>query len=385
LIDKKSKVAQKQAEAFSKLNFKEAVRARNELKSIDSKLEVYKSKMRNTKKYLLTTLEVDDALDDLGYMDSFLDSKTDINQLSGFSEKIKLRIIGQDLAVESLSKALIRAKLGLRSRKRPLGNFLFLGPTGVGKTELAKVLADTVFNDNGLIRLDMSDFSEKHTVARLVGAPPGYVGYGEGGELTSKIEENPNSVVLFDEIEKAHPDVLNILLQIMDEGELSDAKGNRYDFSKAVVILTSNIGSDLILKKDIGFTEGAKSHDVVEGRLKENLKKIMKSELINRFDEVIVFKKLSSRDQKKILNILIQDIAETVKKQGVNIKVSNSVRTLLLKKGYSEEYGARGLRRAIESMLLDPIAEFLLRNSTRPLNLTASLDKNNKIVPVPTK
>lgn len=379
LIDKKADISEKINNAISKNLLDSAAKLRKSLQSIDSQLDLLKSKIKIGKKFNLTTLEIDEAMEDLGFSDSASDTKADLAQLSGLATKIKEKIIGQDLAVETTSKALIRSKLGLRSRKRPLGNFLFLGPTGVGKTELAKVLAESIFNSESLIRLDMSDFGEKHTVARLVGAPPGYVGFGEGGELTSKIDENPNSVVLFDEIEKAHPDVLNILLQIMEEGELSDAKGNRFDFSKAVVILTSNIGSDLVFKKDIGFVEGAKSENNVEERLKDNLKKIMKPELINRFDEVIVFRKLNLADQRNILSLLLKEIDETLKKQNVFIKLDSSAKKHLIKVGYSDEYGARGLRRTLETELLDPIAEHLLKNSTRPLKLKMKLNKAGKI------
>jgi len=206
----------------------------------------------------------------------------------------------------------------------------------------------------------------------LVGAPPGYVGYGEGGELTQKIELHPDSVVLFDEIEKAHPDVLNILLQIMEEGELSDAKGNVFDFSRAVIILTSNLGTNLIQDIGIGFDESKIDDSKVEERLKANLKKVIKPELLNRFDEVIVFRKLSVEDLLKVLNLLISDIDVTLKRQDVYVKVPLDARKLLLKKGFSDEYGARALRRVLEKELLDKIAEILLQTKARPLNIQAA-------------
>ncbi|MBI2414245.1 ATP-dependent Clp protease ATP-binding subunit [candidate division WWE3 bacterium] len=381
LIDKKAFLTEELNTSMEAGDFVKGHSNKKKLLSIENSLKSFRDKIKVEKKFNLTTLEIDEAMEDLGFNDFLFDSKADLKQLSGLSAKIKQKIIGQGIAVDTVARALIRSKLGLRSKKRPLGNFLFLGPTGVGKTELAKVLSESVFNENGLIRLDMSDFGEKHTVARLVGAPPGYVGYGEGGELTSKIEENPNSVVLFDEIEKAHPDVLNILLQIMEEGELSDAKGNRFDFSKSVVILTSNIGSELIFKKDIGFIEGVASENRVEDRLKDNLKKIMKPELINRFDEVIIFKKLGAQDQKQILDLLLAEIDTTLKKQNVHIKLSQSAKRNLLKTGYSNEYGARGLRRTLEVELLDSIAEFLLKTPARPLKLKMDLNKKGKIIP----
>ena len=350
--------------------FKQAAKVRNRLKTLNKKLASYSRAQASGGPFVLTTVEIDEALIELGY--GAKTEKLGIEGLSTVGDEVKMKIVGQDEAVDAVAKALIRARLGLRTKKRPLGNFLFLGPTGVGKTELTKVLSDKIFGDGGLIRLDMSDFSEKHTVARLVGSPPGYVGYGEGGELTSRIESKPDSVVLFDEIEKAHPDVLNILLQITDEGELSDARGNRFDFSRAIVILTSNLGTDLVYKKDIGFTTLGKTDAAIESRLKNNLKKIMKPELLNRFDEVIVFRKLSKLDQKKILNLMLAEVKGVLKKQKVSLKVPAAVKNELLAKGYTEEYGARALRRTIETEILDRVAEILLETDKRPLKLSAS-------------
>lgn len=357
-------------------SFKEASKIQAKLKVVQERLTKFSKSAPVGGSFVLTTTDIDEAMDELGYIPAT--RKVNIGDLSSLTDKIKKKIIGQDAAVEAVAKALIRAKLGLRAKKRPLGNFLFLGPTGVGKTELAKVLADKMFGEGRLIRLDMSDFSEKHNVARLVGSPPGYVGYGEGGELTSKIEEKPESVVLFDEIEKAHPDVLNILLQIMEEGELSDAKGTRYDFSKAVVILTSNLGTDIVLKDDIGFSKDRKSDETIEDRLRHNLKKIMKPELLNRFDETIVFKRLAKPDQRKILELLLLEVKNTLIKQDVRVKMPVLVKDLLLSKGYSDEYGARALRRTIETELLDRVAEVLLTHQERPLSLEARV-KGTKI------
>lgn len=299
-----------------------------------------------------------------------------ISHLSSLASRVQKQIIGQNEAVDKTVKALIRGKLGLRTKKRPLGNFLFLGPTGVGKTELAKVLASSFYDSDSLIRLDMSDFGEKHTVARLVGAPPGYVGYGEGGELTSKIAANPSSVVLFDEIEKAHPDVLNILLQIMEEGELKDAKGQTFDFSQSVVILTSNAGTDIVHKNTIGFSVGNIEHAELETRLKNNLKKIMKPELINRFDDVIIFRQLEKQDQYKILDLLLKDVKASLVKQDVLINISNDVKDFIINKGYSHEFGARALRRVVETELLDKVADFLLKHPSRPLEIKPKIKDN---------
>ena len=350
-------------------NFDEATKKRIELEKAEGILGGMEEKVfLNTKRLILSKSDLDYVLDNQ-FAKRFSKRDGKLSRLADLHSRIQKNIIGQDEAVSKTVKALIRAKLGLRTKKRPLGNFLFLGPTGVGKTELAKVLASSFYDSNSLIRLDMSDFAEKHNVARLVGAPPGYIGYGDGGELTSKISANPNSVVLFDEIEKAHPDVLNILLQIMEEGELKDAKGQTFDFSQAVVILTSNAGTDIIHKDNIGFVVGDLDHSQLEARLKTNLKKILKPELLNRLDDVIIFKQLNKQDQLKILDLLLKDVKKALEKQDVSIALSGPVKDLLLKKGYSTEFGARSLRRIVETELLDKVAEYLLEVRYRPLSI----------------
>ncbi len=376
LIDKTFLLAQKLDKNIELGDFDRALKSRNEIRKTEDNLIRVEEIALAGPRLTLTTVEVDEALEDMGFIKNRAYEDVNVDFLTDISAKIKERIIGQNAAVDTVVKSLIRSKLGLRSKKRPLGNFLFLGPTGVGKTELAKVLSQVAF-DNSIIRLDMSDFSEKHTVARLVGAPPGYIGYGEGGELTQKIETKPDSVVLFDEIEKAHPEVLNILLQIMEEGELSDAKGNTFDFSKAVIILTSNLGTELIQGTGIGFDEQILNDEKVEDRLKINLKKILKPELINRFDEVVVFRRLNSKDQLQVLNLLIKDIVKTLKLQKIGLKVGTKAKKYLLTKGYSDEYGARSLRRVLEKELLDRVAEVLLKKKERPLLLTAGTDGKN--------
>jgi ATP-dependent Clp protease ATP-binding subunit ClpC len=379
LVEKKSKLAAEVAGKLELGDFSSAVKTRKKLIAIDQRLDSMRDSLYLGTKLVLTKDEIDSTLENMG-VTNIEDGVVDLDKLSTLAERIRKRIIGQEEAVNTVSRALVRSKLGLRPRKRPLGNFLLLGPTGVGKTELAKVLAETAFGEDGLIRLDMSDFNEKHTVARLVGAPPGYVGYGEGGELTSKIELRPDSVVLFDEIEKAHPDVLNILLQIMEEGELVDAKGSTFDFSQAVIVLTSNLGTNIILMDGIGFADEDKSDDKLAGRLKTNLRKILKPELLNRFDEVVVFKQLTKKDQRQVLDLLLDEIKGTLKEQQITLKVYSGVKKHLLEKGYSTKHGARELRRVVETELLDKIAELLLENAQRPLKLSAKLAKDTIII-----
>ena len=386
MVDKRFEVLNQLHVTLDDGKFNKALNLRKKIREFDQKLTSKEEKIFVTEKKLKMTAE--DVVEAVSIFredrDMVEEDVAGLKNLSLLSEKIRTRIVGQDDAINLVAKSLIRSKLGLRSRKRPFGNFLFLGPTGVGKTEMAKVLADLFFGPKSLIRLDMSDFSEKHNVARLVGAPPGYVGYGEGGELTSKIEQKPESVVLFDEIEKAHPDVLNILLQIMEEGELVDAKGTTYDFSRSVVILTSNLGTEILHNNEIGFEEKAISDKSVEGRLRNNLKKILKPELINRFDEVIVFKRLQREDQLRVLDLLIKEVYATIKTQNVYINVSKEVKEHLLEKGGSVEYGARALRRTLEKELIDSIAEYLLHHQKRPLHLCAEI-KEGKLIIAPKK
>lgn len=356
-----------------------ALKMRNDLRGLENKLVSKEANLFSKEHLVLKADDINAALTVFGDDKKQDADKTGLGRLTALADNIKRLVIGQDEAVDLVVRSLLRSKLGLRTRKRSLGNFLFLGPTGVGKTELAKVLASEFYGEKSLIRLDMSDFSEKHNVARLIGAPPGYVGYGEGGELTSKISQRPDSVVLFDEIEKAHPDVLNILLQIMEEGELTDARGNTFDFSQAVIILTSNLGTEILHANDIGFGDKRINDKSAEGRLKVNLKKILKPELINRFDEVIIFKRLSRDDQFKVLEVLLSDIFENIKSSKVLFEITDAAKEMLVNKGYSEEYGARALRRTVEKDLLDKLAEYMLKHKARPLSIIGDV-KSDEIV-----
>ena len=277
---------------------------------------------------------------------------------------LKEHIIGQPEAVDAVAKAIRRGRMGLKDPKRPLGSFLFLGPTGVGKTELCRALALVMFGDrNAIIRVDMSEYMEKHSVSRLIGSPPGYVGYDEGGQLTEKIRRKPYSVVLFDEVEKAHPDVLNILLQILDDGMLTDAQGRRVDFKNTVIILTSNIGASAITEKakSLGFTAAATDEKAaMEANVMQALKSAFRPEFLNRLDEIIVFNRLTDADIRKIASLLLAELGERIRGIGVEIEFDPSLVAYVAEKGFDPIYGARPLRRAITSLVEDSFSEAML-------------------------
>ncbi|MEA5075798.1 MAG: ATP-dependent Clp protease ATP-binding subunit [Coriobacteriia bacterium] len=281
------------------------------------------------------------------------------------------RIVGQDEAVTAVSKAIRRTRAGLKDPSRPAGSFIFLGPSGVGKTELAKALAEFLFgSEEALISLDMSEYMEKHTVSRLVGSPPGYVGFDEGGQLTEAIRRRPYSVILFDEIEKAHPDVFNVLLQIFEEGRLTDSQGRKVDFKNAIIILTSNLGArDIVKGQTIGFSAqetGALEYDTLKERVTGELKKVFRPELLNRVDEVIVFHDLKVEETEQIVDLLMARLSDQMLVQGLGIRLSPAARSLLARKGFDPALGARPLRRAIQRLVEDPLSEQILAGSWLP-------------------
>ena len=281
------------------------------------------------------------------------------------------RVVGQEEAVTAVSKAIRRGRIGLKDPKRPIGSCLFLGPTGVGKTELSKALAEAMFGtESSLIRVDMSEYMEKHSVSKMIGSPPGYVGYDEGGQLSEKVRRNPYSVILFDEIEKAHPDVFNILLQVLDDGHITDAQGRKIDFKNTIIIMTSNAGAEnIIAPKRLGFgvaTDAKADHEFMKGRVMEEVKRLFKPEFLNRIDEIIVFHQLTKEHMKGIADIMLKGIEKRCKEQlGIALTVNEAAKELLIDKGYDEKYGARPLRRTIQSMLEDKMAEEILDGKIR--------------------
>ena len=293
-------------------------------------------------------------------------AESETNKLLKMEDTLKKNIIGQEQAINSIAKSIQRARAGLKNPNRPIGVFLFLGPTGVGKTELAKVLANYLFSNTGsLIKIDMSEFGERFSVSRLIGAPPGYVGYEEGGELTEKVRRNPYSVILFDEMEKAHPDVFNLLLQLYDEGVLTDSLSRKVDFKNTIIIMTSNLGTKEILKgSSLGFVKQSteKSYETMRDKLLEKVKTTFSPEFLNRLDETIVFHTLAEEHVLNIIDLQLEDLRSNLKRKGMKVKLMKSAVKLLLKKGYNSEYGARHLRRQIQNSLEDPIAEMLLED-----------------------
>jgi ATP-dependent Clp protease ATP-binding subunit ClpC len=292
-------------------------------------------------------------------------TEAESQKLIRMEEELHKRVIGQEEAIVSVSKSIRRARAGIKDPKRPTGSFIFLGPSGVGKTELARTLAEFLFGDeDAMIQVDMSEYMEKHSVSRLVGSPPGYIGYDEGGQLTEAVRRKPYSVVLLDEIEKAHPDVFNILLQILEDGKLTDAQGRKVDFRNVIVIMTSNIGAGTISKNQtLGFSVGDEqglSYDDMKSRIMGELKKVFRPELLNRIDEVIVFHKLTKDEILTIVELMLRRLREQMATHEVTIELTDEAKELLVTKGYDPTMGARPLRRAIQRHIEDPLADFVL-------------------------
>lgn len=391
LEDEIEKVRKEKEEAIATQNFEKAAKLRDEEKNKRQELEDAQNKWKevNTKKVM--TLKQEDIAGVISTWTGIPVSKiseTENEKLRHLEDNLHKRVVGQDEAVSAVAKAIRRGRVGLKDPNRPIGSFLFLGPTGVGKTELAKALAEALFgNENSMIRVDMSEFMEPHSVAKLIGAPPGYVGYDEGGQLTEKIRRRPYSVILFDEVEKAHPDVMNMLLQILEDGRLTDAQGRTVNFKNTVIIMTSNVGAKLITDKNkLGFTGGNaeenknQEYETIKKEVMGELKKQFRPELINRIDDIIVFHKLEDEDIKKIIDIMLVQVQNRLSAQNIKIDIDQSVKDLIAKKGVDTNYGARPLRRAIQNMLEDKIAEAILDGVIKPKKKAKAVVKDDKIV-----
>ena len=287
------------------------------------------------------------------------------------------RVIGQDEAVEDVSEAIMRSRAGISDPKKPIGSFLFLGPTGVGKTELAKSLAESLFDDeHNMVRIDMSEYMEKYSVSRLIGAPPGYVGYEEGGQLTEAVRRKPYSVVLFDEIEKAHPDVFNILLQVLDDGRITDSQGRTIDFKNTIIILTSNLGSEYILE---GIDEKGEISKEAKDKVNELLKKSFRPEFLNRLDEIVFYKPLKKNEVSKILDLLIKDLEKRLDDKHISLELTQEAKNYLIENGYDQIYGARPLKRFVTKKLETLIAENILKEKIKPSEKVVIDCKNGKL------
>ena len=313
-------------------------------------------------------------------------TESEASRLQKLEETLHKRVIGQEEAVSAVSKAVRRGRVGLKDPKRPIGSFLFLGPTGVGKTEVSKALAEAVFgNEESMIRVDMSEYMEKHSVSKMIGSPPGYVGHEDGGQLSEKVRRNPFSVILFDEIEKAHPDVFNILLQVLDDGHITDSQGRKVDFKNTIIIMTSNAGAQSIIEpKKLGF--GAKEdekqdHERMKASVMEEVKRIFKPEFLNRIDETIVFRALNKDDMKKIIGIMVRDLQKRCKEQlQIDLVIREAAKEFIVEKAYDRKYGARPLRRKLQDEVEDRLADALIRGEIHAKDRVIVTTKNKEII-----
>ena len=349
-------------------DYETAASLRDTQESLKAELEEMRKKWREQKREERLIVDEDAIQEVVAKMTGIPLAKmasTESNRLLNMEKELNQRVVGQDKAIEVISKAIRRSRSGVHSTKRPMGSFVFLGPTGVGKTELVKALAAFLFeSEDALIRIDMSEYMEKFAVSRLVGAPPGYVGYEEGGQLTEKVRKKPYSVILLDEIEKAHPDVFNILLQILDDGQLTDSYGRKVNFKNTLIIMTSNLGAKDI-KKGVGLGFGKDDlnteYERMEKMVREEVKKAFNPEFLNRLDDLVVFRALERKDMGRIVDILVNELESRLGPRDIKVQISDSVRDLIVEKGFDPQLGARPLRRAIQKLIEDPLAEEILR------------------------
>ncbi len=372
LEEKLEIISKEKEEAIYNQEFEKAAKLRDSEQQTREKLEEESNKWKKTKNKDITEIGEENIAEIISKWTGIPAQRLteDENQkLQHLEDKLHERVIGQNEAVKAVAKAIRRGRVGLKDPKRPIGSFLFLGPTGVGKTELSKALSEILFdNKNSMIRLDMSEYMEAHSVSKLIGSPPGYVGYDGGGQLTEKIRRKPYSVVLFDEIEKAHPDVMNILLQILEDGHLTDSQGREVDFKNTVIIMTSNLGARHITdKKLLGFgnNESEKEYEEIKKEVIKELRQELRPEFINRIDEIIVFHKLNKNDIENIAQIMLKQVEERLQKQKYIVEIDDGVIKTIVEKGFDSNFGARPLRRTIQNLVEDRISEEILAGNLK--------------------
>jgi len=385
------KVNKEKEEAIATQNFEKAAKLRDKQRTKKEKLEEEQAKWKdgNTKNVITLNKEnIAEVIARWTGIPAYKITETESDKLRHLEENLHTRVIGQNEAVSAVAKAIRRGRVGLTDPNRPTGSFLFLGPTGVGKTELAKALAEAMFgNEDAMIRIDMSEFMESHSVAKLIGSPPGYVGYDEGGQLTEKVRRKPYSVILFDEMEKAHPDVMNMLLQILEDGRLTDSQGRTVNFKNTIIIMTSNVGAKLITDKNkLGFANDKSAenekqeYENIKKEVLAELKKQFRPEFINRIDDIIVFHKLNNEDINKIMEIMLKQVQKRLELQNYKVEIDDSAKELIAKKGVDNNYGARPLRRSIQNMLEDKIAEAILDGIIKPGKKAIATAKGDEII-----
>ncbi len=384
------KLSKEKEDSIRCQEFEKAARIRDEEQKLKNELEKVKDQWHQKNQTKTDTVTADEIADIVASWTGIPVKKLaeeESERLLKMEDTLHNRVIGQEEAVKSISRAIRRGRVGLKDPKRPVGSFIFLGPTGVGKTELCKALAEAMFGDEkSLIRVDMSEFMEKHSVSKLVGSPPGYVGYDEGGQLTEKVRRRPYSVLLFDEIEKAHPDIFNILLQILEDGRLTDSQGRVVDFRNTIIIMTSNVGARTITEpKRLGFSvakdESAKNYEDMKSNVMGELKKMFRPEFLNRIDDIIVFHPLTEENIREIVRLMTDVLVKRLKANEIDLEISEDVLAHLAKKGYDPIFGARPLRRAIQSMVEDKLAEEMLEGKVKAGDsIRITLDGENIVV-----
>lgn len=361
---------------------------KKDLDKTDKKIEKTKHNMREKEQeqMLVTEEDVADVVSVWTKIPVSKITQTESQRLLKLEEILHKRVVGQNEAVETVAKAIRRGRVGLKDPKRPIGSFLFLGPTGVGKTELSKALAEAMFgNENAIIRVDMSEYMEKHSVSKMIGSPPGYVGFEEGGQLSEQVRKNPYSVILFDEVEKAHPDVFNVLLQVLDDGRITDSQGRTVDFKNTIIIMTSNAGAQRIVDpKKLGFSnvENAESeHKDMKNNVMEEVKRMFKPEFLNRIDDIIVFRALSKEDVKGIVALMLKELKNRLAKQmDITLTYGDTVKNFIFEKGYDKKYGARPLKRAIQNNIEDSLAEEILSGKIQASDKVSMTVVDGKVV-----